>query len=372
MTSGKRRFPDRFLAELRDRVPLGDVVGLHVRLVRQGRELVGLCPFHAERSPSFAVVETKGFYHCFGCGAHGDALDFLMAIENVDFVEAVEIAATITGIVAGELPEPAIASSAKPLRLSPAELEHQRRSEIEWARGVFGAGAPAIGTLVEVYLRSRGIEHPPPLSLRFAPALFHRESGRKFPAMIGGIQNIEGRVVGVHRTFVRRDGAGKAEVEPAKKVGGIAWGGAVRLTPAAPVMVIGEGIETTLSALASFHDGVHDAALIEDEPAAFWAALSLGNIAGSGIGEGGPHPSRPGKRLPSPVPDPDRPGLALPDVVRRVILLADTDAGDPETAEVLLRRGARRFAGAGLAVTIARPPAGCDFNDVLRRGSRGA
>jgi DNA primase len=367
MTSGRRRFSDRFLADLRDRVPLADVVGRHVRLARQGRELVGLCPFHGERSPSFTVAEAKGFYHCFGCGAHGDALDFLMAVENVDFVEAVEITATIAGMVAGEPLEPASVPPPKPLRLSPAELERKRQDEIEWARRVFGTGVPALGTLVEVYLRSRGIERPLPLSLRFAPALFHRESGRKFPAMLGGIQNIEGRLVGVHRTFLRRDGAGKADVEPAKKVGGIAWGGAVRLTPAQPIIVIGEGIETTLSVVASFYDAEHDAAMIEGEPAAFWAALSLGNIAGGGIGEGGPHPSRSGKRLPSPVPDPGRPGLMLPDIVRRVILLADADSGDPATAEVLLQRGARRFAGTGLAVSIARPPAGCDFNDVLRR-----
>ena len=59
-------------------------------------------------------------------------------------------------------------------------------------------------------------------------------------------------------------------------------------------------------------------------------------------------------------------------LVTSVNIACGFHAGDPETAEVLLRRGARRFAGAGLAVTIARPPAGCDFNDVLRRGSRGA
>jgi DNA primase len=370
MTSGSRRFPDDFLAELRERVTIGDVIGPHVRLVRHGRELVGLCPFHGEHSPSFTVVEAKGFYHCFGCGAHGDALDFLMAIENVDFVEAVQIAAAIVGMGVGELPRPASALTVKPPRLSRAALELQRRGEIEWARGVFSAGVPAVGTLVEDYLRSRGIEHPPPASLRFAPALFHRESGRKFPAMLGGIQNVQGRVVGVHRTFLRHDGTGKAEVEPVKKVGGIASGGAVRLTPAAPVIVIGEGIETTLAALASFHDAVHNAALIEGEPAAFWAALSLGNIAGSGIGKGRPHPIRLGKWLPSPLPDSDRPGMVLPGIVRRVILLADADAGDPETAEVLLQRGARRFAGAGLAVTIARPPVGSDFNDVLRGARR--
>ena len=106
--------------------------------------------------------------------------------------------------------------------------------------------------------------------------------------------------------------------------------------------------------------------LIEGEPAAFWAALSLGNIAGSGIGKGDAHPSRPGKRLPSLVPDPDRPGLALPSLVRRVILPADADAGDPETAEALLQRGATRFARAGLTVSIARPPEASDCNDVLR------
>ena len=372
MKNGRRRYSDRLLAELRDRVPLGDVVGRHVRLVRRGRELVGLCPFHGERSPSFSVVETKGFYHCFGCGAHGDALDFLMAIENLDFVDAVEIAAVFAGMVAGQLPKPAKRQLIRPLRLSSPELEHQRQGKIEWARGVFGTGVPAIGTLAEVYLRSRGIEHPPPPSLRFASALFHRESGGKFPAMLGGIQDIDGHVVGVHRTFLRRDGTGKAEVEPAKKVGGIAWGGAVRLTAAQPVMVIGEGIETTLSALSSFYAAEHGAALIEGEPAAFWAALSLGNLAGGGIGEGGPHPTRTGKRLPSLRPDPDRPGLILPDAVRRVILLADADAGDFETAEVLLQRGARRYAGAGLNVSIARPPTGFDFNDLLRRGSAGA
>jgi DNA primase catalytic core len=140
MTSGRDRFSDRFLAELRDRVPLADVVGRHVRLVQRGRELLGLCPFHGERSPSFTVVEAKGFYHCFGCGAHGDALHFLMAIENVDFVEAVEIAATIAAMVADELPGRATGLPAKRLRLSPLELEGQRQDKIEWARGVFAAG----------------------------------------------------------------------------------------------------------------------------------------------------------------------------------------------------------------------------------------
>src|SRR5207248_3792908 len=107
----------------------------------------------------------------FGCGAHGDALDFLVAIEGADFVGAVEIAATIAGMVAGELPTLATTRPAQPLRLSPAELERQKEAEIECARGVFAAGTSAIGNIVEVYLGSRGIAYSPPASLRFPPAL---------------------------------------------------------------------------------------------------------------------------------------------------------------------------------------------------------
>ena len=82
-------FPPQFLDEIRTRVPLSDVVGKQVRLIRRGREFVGLCPFHKEKSPSFAVVEDKGFFHCFGCGAHGDVIGFLMRTENLSFPEAV-------------------------------------------------------------------------------------------------------------------------------------------------------------------------------------------------------------------------------------------------------------------------------------------
>src|SRR5205085_2084043 len=83
-------FPPGFLDELRARIPLGSLVGKHVRLIRRGRELAGLCPFHHEKTPSFYVVEDKGFFHCFGCGAHGDAIGYLMRAENLDFIEAIE------------------------------------------------------------------------------------------------------------------------------------------------------------------------------------------------------------------------------------------------------------------------------------------
>ena len=84
------RFTPEFLDELRLRVRLTDVVGRKVKLVRKGRESGGLCPFHNEKTPSFTVNDDKGFYHCFGCGAHGNVIDFVMHTEGLGFPEAVE------------------------------------------------------------------------------------------------------------------------------------------------------------------------------------------------------------------------------------------------------------------------------------------
>jgi DNA primase len=91
-------FPPGFLDELRARLSLADLVGRRVRLVRRGREHSGLCPFHNEKTPSFYVVEDKGFFHCFGCGAHGDAIGYVMRAENLDFIEAVERLAGEAGL----------------------------------------------------------------------------------------------------------------------------------------------------------------------------------------------------------------------------------------------------------------------------------
>src|SRR6266404_2266559 len=91
-------FPPGFLDELRARVPLGSLVGRRVKLIRRGRDLGGLCPFHHEKTPSFYVVEDKGFFHCFGCGAHGDAIGYLMRAENLDFIEAIERLASEAGL----------------------------------------------------------------------------------------------------------------------------------------------------------------------------------------------------------------------------------------------------------------------------------
>ncbi len=80
----------QFLDELKARVGLADIIARKVKLTKKGREHSGLCPFHNEKTPSFTVNEEKGFYHCFGCGAHGSAIDFLMNTEGLSFPEAVE------------------------------------------------------------------------------------------------------------------------------------------------------------------------------------------------------------------------------------------------------------------------------------------
>lgn len=80
----------RFMDELRARIPIADVVGAKVKLVKKGREYQGLCPFHNEKTPSFTINEAKGFYHCFGCGAHGDIIRFEMEANGLPFMEALE------------------------------------------------------------------------------------------------------------------------------------------------------------------------------------------------------------------------------------------------------------------------------------------
>lgn len=91
-------FPPQFLDELRARLPVSEVVGRKVRLVRKGREHSGLCPFHNEKTPSFTVNDEKAFYHCFGCGQHGDVITFAMETEGLSFPEAVERLAAQAGL----------------------------------------------------------------------------------------------------------------------------------------------------------------------------------------------------------------------------------------------------------------------------------
>jgi len=95
------RIADETLQLIRDRTSLVEVVSSYVQLKKSGRNHLGLCPFHAEKTPSFTVNEERGLFHCFGCGAGGTVFTFLMRIERIDFPEAVEQLAKRAGV---ELP----------------------------------------------------------------------------------------------------------------------------------------------------------------------------------------------------------------------------------------------------------------------------
>jgi len=84
------RIPQQFIDDLINRADIVDVVDSRVALKKRGKEYIACCPFHNEKSPSFTVSQSKQFYHCFGCGAHGTALGFVMEYERLDFVDAVE------------------------------------------------------------------------------------------------------------------------------------------------------------------------------------------------------------------------------------------------------------------------------------------
>ncbi|MDE0373945.1 MAG: DNA primase [Rhodospirillales bacterium] len=145
------RLPDSFLEELKSRAPLAAIVGQTVRLKAAGAgRHKGLCPFHDEKTPSFHVDETKGLYHCFGCKASGTAVNFVMQIENLPFMDAVRKVAAQAGM---EVPR----TGGRP---NPARERRRRqaREALEAAQGIFEAEllAPG-GSTARKYLASRGI-----------------------------------------------------------------------------------------------------------------------------------------------------------------------------------------------------------------------
>ena len=143
-------FPPGFLDEIRIRVSLPEVIGRKVRLVKKGREYSGLCPFHNEKSPSFTVNDEKGFFHCFGCGAHGDVIGYVMQSQNLGFLEAVEALAGEAGL---EVP-----------RATPQERERVFKQKtlvevMEAAAGFFQAQLESqAGAAARAYLDQRGLD----------------------------------------------------------------------------------------------------------------------------------------------------------------------------------------------------------------------
>ncbi len=141
--------PD-FLDELRLRLPVSEVVGKRVNLTRHGREYTGLCPFHKEKTPSFTVSDEKGFYHCFGCGAHGDVVKFVMETEALAFPDAVERLAGLAG-----LPPPPRGPRDEEKEQKRATLHDVLEAAAGWYESQL---AGAVGHAAADYLKGRGLK----------------------------------------------------------------------------------------------------------------------------------------------------------------------------------------------------------------------
>jgi hypothetical protein len=202
-----------------------------------------------------------------------------------------------------------------------------RERRIALARDIIAASLPAGGTVVERYLASRCITILPQ-AIRYLPMhdvyARHPRGGRR-PVMIAAVEHVEHGIVGAHRTWLTPDGLGKASLDPVRISTGPIKGGAVRLAAAADTLMVGEGIETCLSAMQA-----------TSIPA--WAALSTSGIK----------------------------ALILPPLplAAAVVILADNDRSG--VGQRAAQSAAERWLAEGRRVRIATPPKpGTDFNDVL-------
>jgi DNA primase len=144
------RIPQTFIDELISRADIVEIVGARVALKKAGSNYKGLCPFHGEKTPSFTVSPTKGFYHCFGCGEHGTAIGFLMNYDNLPFPDAVEALAEMLGM---EVPREAGAPEER--RSDNDELYALLREADQIYRNALRESPNAIA-----YLKKRGIDGP--------------------------------------------------------------------------------------------------------------------------------------------------------------------------------------------------------------------
>jgi hypothetical protein len=269
-----------------------------------GATWMARCPAHDDRTPSLAIREGRDGRVLLKCHAGCAQWDVIGALRD-------------RGIW---MPGSGRSSAVPPRIADIGEHRGDGGDRGAFALQIWADCIPARATLVETYLRGRGLVLPAPASLRFHPALKH-PSGALWPAMVALVtRGTDGVPVGIHRTFLARDGAGKAPVTPAKMMLGRCGGGVVRLAEAADTLMVGEGIETTLSVMQ-----------VTGQPA--WAALSTSGLR----------------------------ALNLPPEVREVVLLADGD----EPGGAAARHAARRWVREGRSARIARAPAGKDFNDLL-------
>jgi hypothetical protein len=221
------------------------------------------------------------------------------------------------GLRSGDYSPPDAATIAQ--REREAKAKAARRAD--QAKRLWQEAQPIAGTLAEAYLRARGITCPLPQTLRFHPQAWHGATAKRYPAMVAAVQGVG--LPAVHRTWLRHDGSGKADIEPAKAMLGGTAGGAVRLTGGPSWLVLAEGIESGLSLACGLLDG----------PATLWAGLSTSGLR----------------------------GLRLPPQPGRLTIACDGDTAGREAAHAL----AERAYGLGWQVGIMDPGTGADFNDIL-------
>lgn len=339
-------------------------------LQRAGRELVGPCPQCGGRD-RFGINTQKRVFQCRKCGGKGGNVDLVMFVMGMTFPAALEwLCGSVEGVSAEERrarERQAAENKARNEAKAQAAREEARRE----AREIWQQGQPAQGSPVHDYLALRGIRqdlYPAlPPCLRFHPSLGYMVQidrrwveAHRGPAMLAAIQGPDGRFQGVHRTWFDLDRAkGKPEIlHPTsgerlkvKKSLGSVKGGAIRLTRAARALVMGEGIETTLTAL------------LADVPpgAGYWAGISLGNMAGQRqLGQGLKYAGLPDLS--------DAEAFVPPPEVRELIYVQDGDS-EPRLTRSQLLSGLRRamVLRPGLRGRVVPCPEGVDLNDVLMR-----
>lgn len=373
-------------ARSRDVLDVAKALGIAVKRSNQGVP----CPL-CGGDDRFSVSRPKQIAHCRNCGTR-DAIALVMDVKHYTFPEACE---WLTGEpdpkgkpskkVAETGNRPAKLAAAKSKDTRDRESEAHRREEIEKARAIWEGGQDAAGTILEQYHAARGLTFSPHWPLKFAPEQPYWHTWKDDdeptllytgPAQLAAITDDKGVLTGCHITWFNPDEPG-AKIKlsdkdkpgkflPAKKVRGSKRRAAIRLTAprGAAKLVMGEGIETTLSVYEVFRGGFAVAGM------AFWAGIDLGHMGGKSA-KSIPHPTDKNEKTGRPImvkgpfwePEPER-DLIVPDTVRELILLGDGDS-EPFATEMALRRAAARFELPGRVVKVAWAPSGADFNDVL-------
>jgi len=284
---------------------IAEIIAVALGGRKAGQGWTARCPAHDDRKPSLSISEGDDGKVLVRCHAGCDQERVIAALRSRGLWAE-------NGETRLRCPTPRAGAKTQPDR------DDAKRTEA--ALAIWRSGTPAERTLAETYLLSRGLHVPPPPTLRFHAGLKH-SCGGIWPAMVALVtRGVDDAPLAIHRTYLARDGSGKAPVDPQKMMLGPCRGGAVRLAEPGDLLLIGEGIETCLAAVQA-----------TGHPA--WAALSTSGLR----------------------------ALDLPNNVRDVIVLADGD----DSGEAAARECALRWKRGGRRTRIARPPQGMDFNDML-------